>query len=259
VIARFTAGPGAAQADPKSEKILLQVKQPYPNHNGGGVAFGPDGYLYLALGDGGSFGDPQNRAQSPDTLLGKLLRIDVNQGDPYAAPPTNPYARGGGLPEIWAIGLRNPWRFSFDRLTGDLYIGDVGQDQWEEIDFLPAGSPGGTNFGWRYREGTHAYTGRPPLGVSLVDPVWEYRHDEGCSVTGGFVYRGQKFSTLQGTYIYGDYCIGTVWGLKRAANGAWQNQVFAKVKASISSFGQDLSGELYLLDHNGNILKLENT
>ena len=162
VVARFSGKPGNAQADSGSEKILLQVKQPYPNHNGGGVVFGPDGYLYLSLGDGGSGGDPQNHGQSLNTLLGKILRIDVNQGDPYAIPADNPFAKGGGLPEIWAYGLRNPWRFSFDRATGDLYIADVGQNLYEEINFVPAGSPGGLNFGWNYREGLHLYKGSPP-------------------------------------------------------------------------------------------------
>ncbi len=188
VIARFTVSSNPDQADQNSEKILLHVQQPYPNHNGGSMVFGPDGYLYMGLGDGGSEGDPLLIGQNLNTLLGKLLRIDVNHGDPYSIPADNPFAKGGGLPEIWVYGLRNPWRFSFDRATGDLYIGDVGQDLYEEIDYLPAGSPGGANFGWSYREGFHPYKGTPPSGLKLVDPVWEYSHAEGgCAVTGGFV------------------------------------------------------------------------
>ena len=191
VISRFTGAAKTGQVDPATEKILLQVKQPYPNHNGGGVVFGPDGYLYLSLGDGGSGGDPQNHAQSLDTFLGKILRIDVNQGDRYAIPADNPFAKGGGLPEIWAYGLRNPWRFSFDLQTHDLFIADVGQNAYEEVDFIPAGSGAGYNYGWRFREGLHPYKNDPPAGLKLVDPVWEYGHDQGCSITGGFVYRGK--------------------------------------------------------------------
>ncbi len=258
VIARFSGKPGSAQADPKSEKILLQVKQPYPNHNGGGVVFGPDGYLYLSLGDGGSGGDPQNHGQSLTTLLGKIMRIDVNQGDPYAIPADNPFAKGGGLPEIWAYGLRNPWRFSFDRATGDLYIADVGQNLYEEINFVAAGSPGGLNFGWNYREGLHLYKGSPPAGSKFVDPVWEYGHDQGCSISGGFVYRGQAVPQLQGTYIYADYCSGRIWGLTRGADVNWTNRVLTETSTSISGFGLDLAGDLYVLEHaEGRVLRLE--
>lgn len=258
VISRFKGAAGAVAADPASEKILLQVKQPYPNHNGGGVVFGPDGYLYLSLGDGGSGGDPQFHAQSLNTLLGKILRIDVNQGDPYAIPADNPFAKGGGLPEIWAYGLRNPWRFSFDRATGDLYIADVGQNLYEEINFVPAGSPGGLNFGWNFREGLHFYKGAPPAGMKFVDPIWEYSHDQGCSVTGGFVYRGKAAAQLQGIYIYTDYCTGKIWGLSRGMDGKWTNQVLSELGSTISGFGLDISGELYVLEHNdGKVLRLE--
>ena len=257
VIARFTADPAAAVARPDSEKVLLKVDQPYANHNGGGLAFGPDGYLYIGLGDGGSGGDPEGRGQKLNTLLGKLLRIDVDGGDPYAVPADNPYIQGGGKKEIWAYGLRNPWRFSFDSQSGDLYIGDVGQNLWEEIDFLPAGTPGGVNFGWNYREGANAYAGEPPAGLALEDPVYQYPHPEGCSVSGGMVYRGEALPEFNGIYLFGDFCTGKIWGLFRAADGQWQNQVLFESGLSPSSFGVDDAQELYLLDHkNGAVLKL---
>ena len=258
VIARYhVSGDDPNRADPESEEVLLHVDQPYPNHNGGETVFGPDGYLYLGLGDGGSAGDPQGHAQSLDTLLGKILRIDVNGGDPYAIPPDNPFADGGGKPEIWAYGLRNPWRFSFDRATGDVYIGDVGQASWEEIDYLPAGSPGGTNFGWNYREGKHPYEGTPPAGLDLTDPAAEYGHDQGCSVTGGVVYRGENLTDWQGIYLFGDYCSGLVWGLMKGGDGAWTDQVLFQTGAQITSFGEDESGEVYLTDHSGTVYRLE--
>ncbi len=258
VIARYQVSSGDPnQADPASGKILLQIAHPsFPNHNGGNLVFGPDGYLYIGVGDGGSQGDPNNHGQSTNILLGKILRIDVDHGDPYAIPPDNPFANGGGLPEIWAYGLRNPWRFSFDAQTGDLYIGDVGQDQWEEIDFLPAGSPGGTNFGWSYREGLHPYKGQPPAGLNLVDPVYEYSHSYGCAVIGGYVYRGSQLPAWQGIYVFGDECSGNVWGLQRTPEGAWQGQMLYTTQFSITSFGVDESGELYLLDRNGNVARL---
>lgn len=252
VIARYqAAGDDPYQADPGSEKILLEVQQPYRNHNGGGMAFGPDGYLYISLGDGGSANDPQGNAQSLDTLLGKLLRIDVDGGDPYAIPADNPFAGGGGRPEIWAYGLRNAWRFSFDRLTGSLYIADVGQNSWEEIDFLPAGAPGGANFGWDYREGAHPFEGDPPAGLDLIDPIFEYQHGIGCSVTGGYVYRGQALPEFRGIYFLSDFCSGRVWGLLRGADGTWQSQELFQTGLSVASFGQDSGGELYLLDRAG--------
>ena len=252
VVARFqVSADDPNRADPGSEKILLQVEQPYRNHNGGGMAFGPDGYLYISLGDGGSANDPQGNAQSLDTLLGKLLRVDVDGGDPYAIPADNPFADGGGRPEVWAYGLRNAWRFSFDRLTGDLYIADVGQNQWEEIDFLPAGAPGGANFGWDYREGAHPFEGQPPAGLALVDPIFEYQHGLGCSVTGGSVYRGQALPEFRGIYLLSDFCSGRVWGLLRDASGAWQSQELFQTGLSVTSFGQDAQGELYLMDRAG--------
>jgi glucose/arabinose dehydrogenase len=258
VIARYTVQSGSPnQADPGSEFVLLQVDQPFSNHNGGQVSFDPAGYLVLGLGDGGSANDPQGNGQSTNTLLGKLLRIDVDNGERYAIPADNPFAAGGGLPEIWMVGLRNPWRFSFDRVTGDLYIGDVGQDAWEEIDFWPAGSPGGANFGWNLREGAHPFAGSVPDGLQLIEPVAEYQHPVGCSVTGGYVYRGQDLPEFQGVYLYSDYCSGKVWGLLRLADGSWQNQVLFETGLNISSLGIDEAGEIYLVDQpSGTISRL---
>jgi glucose/arabinose dehydrogenase len=255
-IARYQVSADADHADPQSERTLLEFQQPYENHNGGGLAFGPDGYLYLAVGDGGSGGDPLGNGQALTTLLGKLLRIDVDSGDPYAIPAGNPFAAGGGLPEIWAYGLRNPWRFSFDLLTGDLYIGDVGQGDWEEIDFLPAGYPGGANFGWNVYEGVHHFSGAPDPGETLVFPVAEYGHDVGQSVTGGAVYRGTALPGWYGVYLYGDFASGKVWGLLRQGDGAWQNSLLFETGCLISSFGQDTSGEVYLVNYNGELLRL---
>ena len=245
-VSRFNAS--GDSADPNSEKILLTVDQPFPNHNGGVLAFGPDGYLYAGLGDGGAAGDPLGNGQSLDTLLGKILRIDVNNGDPYAIPADNPFGS-----EIWAYGLRNPWRMSFDKLTGDLYIGDVGQGTWEEISFMPAGSPGGTNFGWDFREGAHEYSGVAPAG--LVDPIAEYSHAEGgCSVTGGYVYRG-VMTEWNGIYLFGDYCTGFVWGLIRSGD-VWQKQLLFDLDVTITSFGQDATGELYITSDTGGVYRL---
>jgi glucose/arabinose dehydrogenase len=258
VIARFQVSPDDPnRADPGSEKRLLSIPQPFPNHNGGEVTFGPDGYLYLGVGDGGSAGDPQGNGQSLDTLLGKILRIDVDNGDPYAIPPDNPFAGGGGRAEIWAYGLRNPWRFSFDRLSGDIYIGDVGQNQIEEIDYLPGGPPGGANFGWDFFEGSSAYEGVPPPDLQVIPPVAEYRHDVGCSVTGGVVYRGSRLPAWQGVYLFGDYCSGMVWGLIRDAQSGWQYRTLFGPIGRITSFGQDEQGEVYLIDQGGILYVLD--
>jgi glucose/arabinose dehydrogenase len=255
-IARYQVSVDADRADPERELTLLEIQQPYENHNGGGLAFGPDGYLYIATGDGGSGGDPLGNGQSLTTYLGKLLRIDVDAGAPYAIPAGNPFATGGGQPEIWAYGLRNPWRFSFDPLTGDLYIGDVGQGDWEEIDFLPAGYPGGANFGWNIYEGVHHFSGAPDPGKALVFPVAEYGHEAGQSVTGGFVYRGAELPDWYGVYLYGDFSSGKVWGLLRQPDGTWQNSLLFETGALISSFGQDENGEIYLVNYNGELLRL---
>lgn len=241
-ISRFQAD--GDLADPNSEQVLMVVNQPFPNHNGGAVVFGPDGYLYLGMGDGGAAGDPFKNGQNTDALLGKILRIDVNNGDPYSIPADNPFGN-----EVWAYGLRNPWRFSFDRATGDLWIGDVGQNVYEEIDYLPAGSPGGVNFGWSIMEGNHGYDGEAQPGLLL--PAAEYSHDFGCSVTGGYVYRG-SMPEWNGIYFYGDYCSGTVWGLI-LSDGQWQSQVLFEAVATITSFGEDESGELYFTSDNGSV------
>jgi glucose/arabinose dehydrogenase len=247
VLARFQVSSDPNVADPNSEVKILGVDQPFANHNGGVLAFGPDGYLYAGLGDGGSQGDPFGNAQNTKALLGKILRLDVDSTEPYAVPSDNPFGN-----EVWAYGLRNPWRFSFDKLTHDLYIGDVGQNTWEEIDFLPAGSPGGTNFGWNFREGAHDYKGGGSAG--LVEPVAEYSHTEGgCSVTGGYVYRG-AMPEWNGIYLYADYCTGLIWGLIHSENG-WQKQQLFDLDVTITSFGQDASGELYLLSDNGGVFR----
>jgi glucose/arabinose dehydrogenase len=254
-ISRFTAsGASGDSADPASEKQVLFVNQPFQNHNGGALAFGPDGFLYIGLGDGGSQGDPYGNGQSTSTLLGKILRIDVDNGDPYAIPADNPFANNNnGSKEIWAYGLRNPWRFSFDRSTNDLWIGDVGQAQWEEIDFVPAGTPGGLNFGWNKMEGMHPYkdNNRPILTM----PIIEYPHGVGCSVTGGYVYRGSALPEWQGVYFYGDYCSGKIWGL---INGPLKRpKLLFDSDLRVSTFGEDEAGELYVADYNGAIYRLE--
>lgn len=251
VVARYHSKAEGLTTDTAFEEILLHVDQPFANHNGGDLVFGPDGMLYIGLGDGGSGGDPHGNGQSLNTLLGKMLRIDVSGQSGYTIPADNPFALGGDKPEIWAYGLRNPWRYSFDSQTGDLYIGDVGQNQYEEIDFVPAGTPPGLDFGWNFREGLHAYKGTPPAGLVLTDPVFEYDHGQGCSVTGGYVYRGRNLPEFNGIYLFGDYCSGIIWGMLRGADGAWQTEQLFQVSASISSFGQDSVGELYFLDHSG--------
>jgi len=248
-ISRFQVSDDPNVADPASEVQILGVDQPFANHNGGVLVFGPDGYLYAGLGDGGSQGDPFGNAQNTGVLLGKILRLDVDSAEPYAVPADNPFGN-----EIWHYGLRNPWRISFDKLTDALYIGDVGAGEWEEIDFLEAGSPGGTNFGWDFREGAHEHEGNAPDG--LTDPVAEYSHSEGgCSVTGGYVYRG-SMPEWNGIYLYGDYCTGFIWGLIRSDNG-FQDQMLFDTDVNITSFGQDETGEIYLVGDRGGVYRLE--
>lgn len=260
VIARFRLRPNNLnQADPGSEEIILTIAQPYGNHNGGQIAFGPnDGYLYIGMGDGGDGGDPHNYGQSADVLLGKLLRIDVEGGDEgYAIPPSNPFtATHGYRGEIWALGLRNPWRFSFDRANGELYLGDVGQYEWEEIDFQPADSAGGENYGWRLTEGNHCFLPANCNPAGLTPPVFEYDHNLGCSVTGGHVYRGGQYRRMEGVYFFADYCSGRIWGLRREGGG-WQSRLLLDAPFPISSFGEDETGEIYLTDYrNGVIYRL---
>ncbi|MBZ0294338.1 MAG: PQQ-dependent sugar dehydrogenase [Anaerolineae bacterium] len=259
VIARYqVSADNPDQADASSEEILFTHEQPFPNHNGGEIAFGPDGYLYVALGDGGSAGDPQNNAQNTSVLLGKILRIDVSGEGDYSIPEDNPANTVNSelAPEIWAFGLRNPWRFSFDRATGDLYIADVGQNQWEEVNFQPADSAGGENYGWRPLEATHQYSGEP-APADAVPPIAEYDHSMGCSISGGYVYRGETLTGLQGVYLFGDWCSGRIWASYRDSAGTWQTIEFMETGRTISSFGEDEQGELYILDYyGGNLLRL---
>ncbi|MHB8881081.1 MAG: PQQ-dependent sugar dehydrogenase [Thermodesulfovibrionales bacterium] len=250
VIARYRVTGDPDIADPSSEEVLLVISQPFANHNGGQAAFGPDGFLYIGMGDGGSGGDPLNNAQNHASLLGKMLRINVESGAvPYGIPPTNPFVQSPGyLPEIWALGLRNPWRFSFDRQTGDLYIGDVGQNLFEEIDFQPASGTGGENYGWNVMEASQCYQSASCSQAGLVLPVAQYDHTAGdCSVTGGMVYRGQKYPGLRGVYLYGDYCSGRIRGLQEDS-GSFQNTILFDSAFNITTFGDDESGSLYLAD-----------
>lgn len=255
VIAEYRVSAGHPDvADPASARELLVVPQPYSNHNGGLNLFGPDGFLYIGLGDGGSAGDPQNRAQNLGEVLGKLLRIDVDGGSPYAIPRDNPFVgRAGARPEIYAYGLRNPWRFSFDRCDGRLFLADVGQGAREEVDLI---RPGG-NYGWRIMEGSLCFT--PPSGcdrTGLALPIAEYEtHTWGCAVTGGFVYRGTAFAALHGWYLFGDYCSGRIWGL-RPEGGGWAMTLLHQQAVRISSFGEDQAGELYLVDHGGAVYRI---
>jgi glucose/arabinose dehydrogenase len=244
-------------ASPQSEVIILEVAQPFSNHNGGQIAFGPDGYLYIGLGDGGSAGDPQRNGQNLGTLLGKILRINVRdlslKGN-YKIPADNPFVNAVGVrAEIWAFGLRNPWRFSFDKETGQLWVGDVGQNMCEEIDIITKGA----NYGWNIMEGLHCYspaTECDQLGLTL--PLVEYNHSQGCSVTGGYVYRGDKTPSLQGYYIYGDYCSGNIWALDYHDNVVNRNLLLVESGLNITSFGEDLSGNLYILSSQGGIYTL---
>jgi glucose/arabinose dehydrogenase len=250
VLSRIQMSADPNQADPASEAVLLQVVQPFANHNGGQLAFGPDGLLYFGLGDGGGAGDPQGNAQDLGTLLGKMLRLDVESGSaPYVVPADNPFGD-----EIWAYGLRNPWRFAFDRQTGDLFIADVGQGNIEEVDVQPATSVGGENYGWNIMEGTVCFSDPDCDTTGLILPVTTYPHTEGnCSVTGGYVYRGTAFPELTGIYLYGDYCSGRIWGLRRSGT-TWQSTLLLDANVLISSFGEDEAGNLYLTDYGNGIL-----
>jgi uncharacterized repeat protein (TIGR01451 family) len=264
VVARYSVSSNPNQANAGSAFTILSVDQPYANHNGGQVLFGPhDGHLYIGMGDGGSGGDPLNSGQDTSTLLGAMLRIDVDGGTPYAIPPDNPYVGKSGRDEIWAIGLRNPWRFSFDRSTGDLYIGDVGQNEWEEISYQASSTPGGVNFGWRCREGTHTYTSSPPCNDptwldNLTDPIAEYNHSVGRSVTGGFVYRGILYPDLVGRYFYADFVQGKIWSLYKTGSNpeTWSvPELELDTSLPIAAFGEDEEGELYIADWGGGTIR----
>jgi glucose/arabinose dehydrogenase len=253
VIAEYRVSAADANVAEPAGRVLLEIAQPYRNHNGGLNLFGPDGMLYIGMGDGGSGGDPHNNGQRLDTLLGKLLRIDVDGAAPYRVPPDNPFVgRSGARGEIWAYGLRNPWRFSFDRTTGRLFLADVGQNQWEEIDLIQKGG----NYGWRTMEGAHCFN--PPDGCSrtgLILPIAEYGREGGCSITGGYVYRGGRIRDLVGRYLFGDYCSGTLWAL-RDDGGRWVRESLLDTGLRISSFGEDQAGELYVVDHRGTVQQL---
>ena len=259
VIAEFHAG-GLA-ADAASERTLLVIPQPYPNHNGGMIAFDADGMLLVGMGDGGGGGDPDANAQDPRALLGKLLRIDVDSERPYAIPADNPFADGtAAAPEVWALGLRNPWRFSIDRETGDAWIGDVGQSAWEEVDVIPAGQ-GGLDLGWNVMEGLACYESPTCDTEGRTMPVVTLGHDTGvCSVVGGYVYRGERYPALEGSYVFSDYCSGDLWLLPAAdavAGADVEPMLAGTHDGRIVSFGEDDEGELYVVDHGGTILRLE--
>jgi glucose/arabinose dehydrogenase len=258
IIAEYSASSlDPNQADPSSERILLTVNQPFSNHKGGQLVFGVDGFLYIGLGDGGSGGDPLGNGQSLQTLLGKMLRIDVNATSgarQYGIPPDNPFAAGGGLPEIWAYGLRNPWRFSFDRgNTNRLFCADVGQDRFEEIDLIVRGG----NFGWNVMEGAHCFN--PSSGCNmagLILPIAEYDHSEGVAVIGGYVYRGAAIPQLVGAYLMGDFSSGRIWTLQETSPGTFTRSLGLMTGRNISSFGQELAGEVYVVDYSGSVLRL---
>ena len=285
IISEFSTN-SKLRADHKSERIILKLKQPYGNHNGGDIQFGPDGYLYISIGDGGKAGDPLNAGQDLSSLFGKIIRIDIEQ-KPYGIPKSNPFfGQKDKREEIWAWGLRNVWRFSFDKQTGDKYLADVGQNKWEEVNFEPASSKGGLNYGWRIMEANHCYDPKENCPTEgLIKPIIEYPNDanhpafafriieelsfsetdvEGCSVTGGYVYRGQKIKSMQGQYIFGDYCSGNIWTLKvvngKAINFKNRTEEIniggGEFTTYISSFGQDSDGEIYIIDYNGGIYKL---
>ena len=243
-------------ADPSSGQIIFKLNQPYANHNGGHIDFGPDGYLYIALGDGGSANDPLGAGQNRLLLLGTILRLDIDSAFPYAIPPDNPFVNdAAALDEIWAYGLRNVWRFSFDRATGDMYLADVGQNQWEELNFQPADSRGGENYGWNVYEANTIFAGGG--APNHVAPFFAYSHSLGCSVTGGYVYRGDAIADLQAAYLFGDFCTGRIWASWRDSSLTWQTIELMKTNMAISSFGEDEAGEVYVIDYAGTLYRFE--
>jgi len=257
VIARYRIAEGGPDsADAESGELVFYLAQPYANHNGGHIEFGPDGYLYFALGDGGSANDPLGAGQNRQLLLGSILRIDIDVELGYAIPPDNPFVGlAAARDEIWAYGLRNVWRFNFDRLTGDLYMADVGQNHWEEINFQPADSPGGENYGWNVWEGAHIFAGGS--APNHVPPIAEYNHALGCSVTGGVVYRGAAIPELDAVFLYGDYCSGRIWAAWRDPALEWQSAELMNTDFAISSFGEDEAGEAYIIDYAGTLYRFD--
>ena len=255
VISRFSSSSEGGRADPDTERVVLEVPQPFSNHNGGQIAFGPDGYLYIGLGDGGSRGDPRDNGQDLGTLLGSILRIDARTIDSegsYSVPPDNPFvSQDGARPEIWAYGLRNPWRFSFDRVTGKLWAADVGQDRFEEVDIIRPGS----NYGWNVMEGAHCFSLADCDRSGLEMPFTEYGRDGGCSVIGGYVYRGSRVTALRGAYVYGDFCSGKIWALRYTGDEVTDHIQLVDSDLQISSFGEDRAGELYILSFDGTIYR----
>ncbi len=257
-IVRYTVDPADPnRADPDSAMLLFLIDQPFGNHNGGQLAFGPDGYFYIGLGDGGAVGDPFDNAQDPGTLLGALLRVDVDSAEPYAIPADNPFTgRDDARGEVWMIGLRNPWAFTFDAETGDLYISDVSQDGLEEIDFHPAGSPAGVNFGWPILEGSACFEAESCPRRGFRPPIFEYPHGEdGCAVIGGRVYRGRQFPEMAGNYFFSDFCSGIIWTLRYdEESGEWVRTAVYETETSISSIGEDAAGELVVVGYNSGVL-----
>ncbi|MGB1286679.1 MAG: PQQ-dependent sugar dehydrogenase [Aggregatilineales bacterium] len=255
-IARYRVSDDASVADAASGEIFFTHPQPFGNHNGGHMAFGADGYLYVSLGDGGAANDPLGSGQNPTTLLGSILRLNVDAETDYTIPEDNPFVGSdAGADEVWSYGLRNVWRFSFDSATGDIYIGDVGQNQYEEINFEPADSPGGVNYGWNAFEASTVFN-QNVSAENAVMPVAEYNHSEGCSITAGYIYRGDAIPELQATYLYSDYCTGRVWYAYRDVDESWQYDTLFETGNQVSSFGEDESGELYIIDYSGAVMKI---
>ena len=252
-VERYQVSADPDQADPATGVTLLSIDDPASNHNGGMVAFGPDGMLWVGTGDGGASGDRYQNGQNRQALLGKMLRLDVDNGEPYGIPADNPYVGNSAyLPEIWAMGIRNPWRYSFDRANGDLWIADVGQNAYEEIHRVPGGSAGGINFGWPIMEGNHCFPASANCDPSPYEPaVAEYGREGGCSVTGGYVYRGTAYPSLQGLYFFGDFCTGRIWSLDQQDGGSWRMTEQLQQPIQISSFGEDEAGEVYVVTFTG--------
>jgi len=258
VVASYAVRPDDQErADSGSEQPVLTIPQPYTNHNGGDLVFGPDGKLWIGTGDGGGGGDPDGNAGDPQSLLGKMLRVEVDSGSGYTIPDDNPFVGDPNtLDEIWALGLRNPWRYTFDRATGDLYIADVGQNTWEEVDVAGAADPGGHDYGWNVTEGSHCYQTPGCATEGLSRPVAEYDHGEGCSITGGYVYRGHLQPVLNGLYLFADYCSGRIWALSPGGRTGWVLARVGNTTASITSFGEDDEGELYAVGRDGTLYRV---